>query len=153
MQDFMALIRIANELRGMQQMEPPVPFTLGPVGEDLFHCQAKIMGPADSPYAGGVFLLNILFPQDYPLMPPEVSFETKVYHPNIDCNGIICLDILKEQWSPAMQTIKTLLLIHALLADPNPDDPSDPGIADIYINDRATYEATARSWTQYYAMN
>ncbi|KAJ7015454.1 hypothetical protein NC653_004680 [Populus alba x Populus x berolinensis] len=83
----------------------------GPVADDMFHWQATIMGPADSPFAGGVFLVSIHFPPDYPFKPPKVSFRTKVFHPNINSNGSICLDILKEQWSPAL-TISKLVNIY-----------------------------------------
>uniref|UniRef100_A0A803MKZ2 UBC core domain-containing protein n=2 Tax=Mesangiospermae TaxID=1437183 RepID=A0A803MKZ2_CHEQI len=125
---------------------------IGPVGEDMFHWQATIMGPPDSPYAGGVFLVTIHFPPDYPFKPPKVAFRTKVFHPNINSNGSICLDILKEQWSPALTISKVLLSICSLLTDPNPDDPLVPEIAHMYKTDRAKYESTARSWTQKYAM-
>ncbi|KAB1205320.1 Ubiquitin-conjugating enzyme E2-17 kDa [Morella rubra] len=128
------------------------PYLLGPVADDMFHWQATIMGPADSPFAGGVFLVSIHFPPDYPFKPPKVSFRTKVFHPNINSNGSICLDILKEQWSPALTISKVLLSICSLLTDPNPDDPLVPEIAHMYKTDRAKYEATARSWTQKYAM-
>ncbi|PKU78090.1 Ubiquitin-conjugating enzyme E2 8 [Dendrobium catenatum] len=124
----------------------------GPLGEDMFHWQATIMGPPDSPYAGGVYLVNIHFPPDYPFKPPKVAFKTKVFHPNINSNGSICLDILKEQWSPALTISKVLLSICSLLTDPNPDDPLVPEIAQMYKTDRAKYEATARNWTQKYAM-
>ncbi|TXG62985.1 hypothetical protein EZV62_009979 [Acer yangbiense] len=123
-----------------------------PVAEDMFHWQATIMGPSDSPYAGGVFLVTIHFPPDYPFKPPKVAFRTKVFHPNINSNGSICLDILKEQWSPALTISKVLLSICSLLTDPNPDDPLVPEIAHMYKTDRAKYESTARSWTQKYAM-
>ncbi|MBA0724807.1 hypothetical protein Golax_021467 [Gossypium laxum] len=123
-----------------------------PVVEDMFHWQATIMGPSDSPYAGGVFLVSIHFPPDYPFKPPKVAFRTKVFHPNINSNGSICLDILKEQWSPALTISKVLLSICSLLTDPNPDDPLVPEIAHMYKTDRAKYEATARGWTQKYAM-
>ncbi|MEI4850539.1 ubiquitin-conjugating enzyme E2, partial [Klebsiella pneumoniae] len=81
--------------------DPPASCSAGPVGEDMFHWQATIMGPSDSPFSGGVFLVSIHFPPDYPFKPPKVSFRTKVFHPNINSNGSICLDILKEQWGPA----------------------------------------------------
>lgn len=61
---------------------------------------------SDSPYSGGVFFLSITFPTDYPFKPPKVSFSTKIYHPNINANGSICLDILRDQWSPALTISK-----------------------------------------------
>ncbi|KAB5512923.1 hypothetical protein DKX38_029951 [Salix brachista] len=186
----MASKRILKELKDLQK-DPPTSCSAGPVAEDMFHWQATIMGPADSPYAGGVFLVSIHFPPDYPFKPPKVAFRTKVFHPNINSNGSICLDILKEQWSPALTISKVFLLtqlplpetneekvlefgnkngsfwasgtfqttlaevllsICSLLTDPNPDDPLVPEIAHMYKTDRAKYEATARSWTQKYAM-
>ena len=67
------------------------------------------MGPGDSPYSGGVFFVMIHFPPDYPFKPPKVQFQTKVYHPNVNSQGSICLDILKEQWSPALTISKVQL--------------------------------------------
>ena len=68
------------------------------------------MGPGDSPYSGGVFFVLIHFPPDYPFKPPKVQFQTKVYHPNVNSQGSICLDILKEQWSPALTISKVRTL-------------------------------------------
>ncbi|EEF33696.1 ubiquitin-conjugating enzyme E2, putative [Ricinus communis] len=101
----MASKRILKELKDLQK-DPPTSCSAGPVAEDMFHWQATIMGPSDSPYAGGVFLVTIHFPPDYPFKPPKVAFRTKVFHPNINSNGSICLDILKEQWSPALTISK-----------------------------------------------
>ena len=65
----------------------------------------------DSPYSGGVFFLAIHFPTDYPFKPPKVNFTTRIYHPNINSNGSICLDILRDQWSPALTISKGVFLI------------------------------------------
>jgi ubiquitin-conjugating enzyme E2 D len=148
----MALKRIQKELIDLGR-DPPTNCSAGPLDEkDQFHWQATIMGPDDSPYAGGVYFLNVHFPTDYPFKPPKVTFTTRIYHPNINSNGSICLDILKDQWSPALTISKVLLSISSLLTDPNPDDPLVPEIAHIYKNDKAKYEATAREWTRKYAM-
>ncbi|XP_040602688.1 ubiquitin-conjugating enzyme E2 D4 isoform X2 [Mesocricetus auratus] len=111
----------------------------------MFHWQATIMGPNDSPYQGGVFFLTIHFPTDYPFKPPKVAFTTKIYHPNINSNGNICLDILRSQWSPALTVSKVLLSICSLLCDPNPDDPLVPEIAHTYKADREKY-ASSLAW-------
>ncbi|KAM6066736.1 ubiquitin-conjugating enzyme E2 D1 isoform 2-T2 [Chlamydotis macqueenii] len=101
----MALKRIQKELSDLQR-DPPAHCSAGPVGDDLFHWQATIMGPPDSAYQGGVFFLTVHFPTDYPFKPPKIAFTTKIYHPNINSNGSICLDILRSQWSPALTVSK-----------------------------------------------
>lgn len=147
----MATKRINKELVDLGR-DPPSSCSAGPTGDNMFQWQATIMGPGDSPYAGGVFFLSITFPTDYPFKPPKVSFSTKIYHPNINSNGSICLDILRDQWSPALTISKVLLSICSMLTDPNPDDPLVPEIANLYKTDRQRYESTAREWTRKYAM-
>ncbi|KAK1442378.1 hypothetical protein BgAZ_404080 [Babesia gibsoni] len=146
----MALKRIHKELADLTK-DPPTNCSAGPVGDDMFHWQATIMGPHNSLYQNGVYFLNIFFPSDYPFKPPKVAFTTKVYHPNINNNGAICLDILKDQWSPALTISKVLLSISSLLTDPNPDDPLVPEIAQLYKQNRKLYESTVREWVQKYA--
>ncbi|XP_015864911.1 ubiquitin-conjugating enzyme E2 D2-like [Peromyscus maniculatus bairdii] len=147
----MALKRIHKEFLAMSQ-DPPAQCSAGPVAENMFHWQATIMGPDDSPYQGGVFFLTIRFPTNYPFKPPKISFITKIYHPNISKNGSICLDILDSQWSPALTISKVLLSICSLLCDPNPDDPLVPEIARVYRKDLKEYNKLAREWTKRYAI-
>ena len=147
----MALKRVQKELADIRR-DPPSNCSAGPVDEtNYFQWQATLMGPEDSPYQGGVFFLSISFPADYPFKPPKVQFTTRIYHANVNSNGSICLDILKDQWSPALTITKVLLSISSLLTDPNPDDPLVPEIAHVYKSDRARHDATAAEWTSRYA--
>eukprot|EP00048_Salpingoeca_helianthica_P014985 m.224513 g.224513 ORF g.224513 m.224513 type:complete len:200 (-) comp16483_c0_seq1:260-859(-) len=146
----MALKRIQKELKDMEK-DPPSQCSAGPVGDDMYHWQATIMGPSDSPFQGGVYFLTIQFPADYPFKPPKVQFTTKIFHPNINSSGAICLDILKTQWSPALTIAKVLLSICSLLTDPNPDDPLMSDIAQLYKTNREEYTRLAREWTVKYA--
>lgn len=147
----MALRRIQKELADLQK-DPPSNCSAGPIGDDLFKWEGVILGPSDSPYSGGVFKVQILFPVDYPFKPPNVQFLTKIYHPNINPSGLICLDILKQQWSPALTISKVLLSITSLLTDPNPNDPFVPEIANLLKRNKAEYEANARTYTLRYAV-
>ncbi|XP_041497180.1 ubiquitin-conjugating enzyme E2 D2-like [Microtus oregoni] len=141
-----SLKRVQKELHAMSQ-DPLSQCSAGPVAENMFHWKATIMGPEDSPYQGGVFFLNIHFPTTYPFKPPKISFITQIYHPNIDQNRSIFLDILGSEWSPAI-TISEC----SLLCNPNPDLPLVPEIAKVYHTDLKQYEKLAREWTKKYAM-
>jgi ubiquitin-conjugating enzyme E2 D/E len=147
----MAAKRIQKELRDFNA-DPPSGCSAGPQDEnDIFKWQGMITGPDGSPYAGGVYFLNIHFPTDYPFKPPKFTFVTRIYHPNINSNGSICVSILKEEWSPALTISKVLLSISSLLTEPNPDDPLVPEIAHQLKTNKQNYEQVAREWTKKYA--
>lgn len=142
--------RLQKELLDMQKDDTPN-LSAGPVNDNLFEWEAVILGPIGTPYEGGVFNLNISIPSNYPFRPPTVIFKTKIYHPNINSSGSICLDILKTQWSPALTISKILLSICSLLADPNPNDPLVPEIANLLKTNIEIYNQTAKEWTNIYA--
>ena len=142
--------RIAKEIADFRK-DAPENCSAGPRDDNIYSWDAMLVGPTETPYAGGMFKLAILFPTDYPFKPPKINFVTKVYHPNINTNGAICLDILKEQWSPALTISKVLLSICSLLNEPNPADPLMPEIADEYIKNRALFVEKATAWTTRYA--
>ncbi|KAJ1996848.1 Ubiquitin-conjugating enzyme 13, partial [Coemansia sp. S85] len=114
--------RILKEVERLRQ--DPVPGIVAePIEDNIRYFSVRMNGPNDSPYADGCFTLELYLPDEYPMQPPKVRFLTKMYHPNIDKLGRICLDILKDKWSPALQIRTVLLSIQALLSAPNPDDP------------------------------
>ncbi|XP_036126728.1 ubiquitin-conjugating enzyme E2 D2B-like [Molossus molossus] len=114
--------------------------------------QAVVIGPQGSPYEGGIFFLDIVFPHFYPFKPPKVQFSTRIYHPNVTKAGRVGLDILTSEWSPVHTISKVLLCISSMLSDPSPHHILIPEIATVYTTDRPTYELVARAWTKKYAM-
>ena len=138
--------KIRKELSDL--IKNPVDYvSASPVKDNLYEWEATIIGPADTPYENGIFKLRIHFPPEYPFKSPRCTFITKIYHPNINDNGVICLDILKENWSPALTISKVLLSICSLLSDPNPDDPLAPQVARIYKENREEFNRIAREYT------
>ena len=132
--------------------DTPSGCSAGPTREDdILAWQGSIYGPEDSPYSGGIFFLDIRFPEEYPFKPPCVKFTTKIFHPNIDDEGNICLDVLKDQYSPALTVSKIMLSICSLLTDPNPNDPLVTEIANLYQNNIEEYKEKAKEWTDKYA--
>ena len=143
--------RIMQEMKELQSSDMES-ITAGPVSDsNIFEWTATIMGPKDSPYEGGIFLLAINFPQNYPFKPPKITFSTKIYHPNINSSGSICLDIMNSQWSPALTISKVLLSLCSLLSEPNPDDPLVPEIANLLKKNKVEHDSEARAYTLQYA--
>lgn len=145
-----AVKRIQRELADIT-LDPPPNCSAGPKGDNLYDWVGTILGPQGTVYQGGVFFLEITFPSDYPFKPPKVIFRTRIYHCNINSQGQICLDILKDNWSPAFTVSKVLLSVTALLTDCNPADPLVGNIAQQFISNREEHDTIAREWTRRYA--
>ncbi|RKP06703.1 ubiquitin-conjugating enzyme E2 C [Thamnocephalis sphaerospora] len=128
--------RLQNEL--MQLMMAGMDgISAFPDGDNLLKWAGTITGPAGTVYSGLVFKISMLFPANYPYSAPAVYFESTCYHPNVDLQGNICLDILKEQWS-AVYNVQTILLsLQSLLGEPNNDSPLNTEAAELWENQEA----------------
>lgn len=143
--------RIQKELKEIER-DKASGVTVEVLGNSLQRLRGYVQGPRDTPYEKGLFVVDITLESQYPFLPPRMRFKTKVWHPNVSsANGAICLDILKDQWSPAL-TLKTALLsLQALLASPEPDDPQDAVVARQYIHERQKFDTQAAIWTETFA--
>ncbi|KAL7409603.1 ubiquitin-conjugating enzyme/RWD-like protein [Mrakia frigida] len=122
------------------------------VDDSPYHLLGSFPGPTETPYEGGHFEVDILIPDQYPFQPVKMKFITKLYHPNVSSqSGAICLDILKDQWSPVLTLKSTLISLQSLLCSPEPSDPQDAEVAKHYLTSRESFNSTARYWAQAYA--
>ena len=122
------------------------------VNNDYRHWKGRIKGPIDTCYQGGIFDVDIIIPDDYPFKPPKMKFDTKIWHPNISSvTGAICLDILKNEWTPALTIRTALISLQALMCEPVPNDPQDAVVAKQYMSDIQLFNQTAKHWVEEYA--
>ncbi|XP_010495378.1 PREDICTED: ubiquitin-conjugating enzyme E2 4-like [Camelina sativa] len=123
------------------------------VDDDIFRCEATLIGPVNTPYEGGVFKLKVTFPPDYPRSPPKVIFITRICHPNVSDNGGIYLKVLRrDSWSP-MSIVKLFKELVEKLIEPEVNDEGQTieYLANLYKSDRRRFEAMAREMTNKYA--
>jgi len=110
-----------------------------------------MLGPNDTAYENGKFKLEMFLPENYPINPPKIRFLTKIYHPNIDRIGRICISTLKNEWTPALQIRTVLLSIQSLLSDPNINDPLDTKIGKHWLENKNEAIELAKKMTREYA--
>jgi ubiquitin-conjugating enzyme E2 D/E len=131
--------RILKELKGVASGSSGVWMHSGegvhvfPAPENLKFWRVLIEGPPGSPFEGGTFVLNVVVPDDYPFQPPRITFETPIYHCNMNDSGKICLGILQEAWNPSLTVPKCLEAIRILMKNPDTDNALRQWIADLTI--------------------
>lgn len=138
--------RLNKELKELMERPPEGIICYPP--DDLNLIKINIIGPHYSPYEGALFELEIEIPDRYPFVPPQLRFVTPVYHPNIDTQGRICMDLLKMPpkggWRPTITMQNLIEAVQSLLGNPNPDDPLMTEIAIEFKLNRKEFERKAR---------
>jgi ubiquitin-conjugating enzyme E2 N len=142
--------RIQQEIKMLDTR--PTPGVTAEVDENnTRYFRVIIDGPVGTPYDGGKFELELFLDENFPMKPPKARFLTKIYHPNIDKLGRICLDTLKDKWTPAIFLQTLLTSIRSLLSTPNPDDPLANDVAQHWKKNEKDAKDTAKDWTKKYA--
>ena len=151
--------RIMTELKDLQNKPIlNISATVGlPNPNNIYVWRCTIIGHADTPYAGGLFYLTILFPKDYPNKKPEVFFVTPIYHLIVNPKaglyeplGHVSIHIL-NWWTPQTTIRQVLTDIFALFYVSNPDDPYGLERADEKAKNINLYNAKCKYYTQKYA--
>lgn len=146
--------RLSKELQKIAQA-PPKGICLYSKDDKYNVLEANIVGPENTPYSNGIFHLEIFVPDNYPFCPPSIKFLTKIYHPNIDEGGRICLDLIKMppigNWRPTIGLEGLLIAIRMLLEQPNPEDPLMIEIAEEFKNNKSEFYRKAQLYTSQHA--
>ena len=140
--------RIVKEIQNYTQN--PHPFVSIYPSEDLTYWKILLLGPNNTPYENGLFLLYAKFPQDYPFRAPEVRFITPIYHCNMNSQGRICHSVFDRNYTPALTFKNIVECVYGLILTPEPEDPLDNVVASFYLSDYQVYlknakEATAKN--------
>jgi len=111
-----------------------------------------LLVPENVPYNKGAFLVDIHFPAEYPFKPPKISFRTKIYHPNIDEKGQVCLPIIQaDNWKPATKTEQVIQSLLDLISEPEPDHPLRADVAEEFTKDKKKFLKNAEEFTKKHA--
>jgi ubiquitin-conjugating enzyme E2 D/E len=121
------------------------------IGDDIFNWECEIIGPDNSPYAGGKFILKLEFPTQYPFKAPKLKFSTKVYHPSVQTEtGDVCGDVLGN-WGPTLNAKHCLQVVYSMLQSPESDHPLEESIAQMLRDNPKEFAKTAKKFTKDYA--
>jgi ubiquitin-conjugating enzyme E2 M len=104
-----------------------------------------VIAPDDGLYRGGRFTFSITVPSEYPHEPPKVMLKERVYHPNIDTQGNVCLNILRQDWKPVLNLGSVFVGLMYLFLEPNPDDPLNKEAAETMRSDLALFKRNVTS--------
>eukprot|EP01061_Rhynchopus_euleeides_P015288 TRINITY_DN2613_c9_g1_i1.p1 TRINITY_DN2613_c9_g1~~TRINITY_DN2613_c9_g1_i1.p1 ORF type:complete len:207 (+),score=54.55 TRINITY_DN2613_c9_g1_i1:152-772(+) len=120
--------------------------------DDVSQLEARIAGPVDTPFEGGVFQVKLLMDSGYPTVPPRGFFGTKIFHPNVsEPKGEICVNTLKKDWVSTLGLRHVLMVIRCLLIEPNPESALNEEAGMMLLSNYAEYSRRATLLTQIHA--
>eukprot|EP01126_Amoeba_proteus_P061653 TRINITY_DN82_c0_g1_i1.p1 TRINITY_DN82_c0_g1~~TRINITY_DN82_c0_g1_i1.p1 ORF type:complete len:224 (-),score=42.76 TRINITY_DN82_c0_g1_i1:109-780(-) len=131
-------IRLTSEVADLDPDATPGVVVSWPNMKDLLNFEVTVE-PQEGLYRKAKFKFNVVVPKGYPHSPPTVTCETRVYHPNIDLNGRVCLNILRSEWNPCLGISHVLMGLMTLFLEPNPDDPLNHEAADLMVQNVAQF--------------
>jgi len=144
----MATARLMSDLKELT-MEPNEGCSAAPLNDDnLLIWAGSLFGPSDTAWEGGIFSMRIFFTPEYPVKPPKVRFTCDIFHPNVYHDGVLCLDIIQDQWKPIYTVANILISVQSMLTDPNCSSPANPEAAQLYTADRKEYNRRVRRAAQ-----
>ena len=149
--EYTDLLKNSEEFASLFKAGPKIQKTLKPDGsiqEDMnfLSWSSVVHGQSGTPYEGRKFMVTMDFPIEYPMKPPRVKFLSRIYHPNISVDGDVCIDILKQNWTPAFGIEKIMLCLLCILDEPNGNDPLNIEAGRLFLEDRAIFNTKAKSY-------
>ncbi|CAH1394209.1 unnamed protein product [Nezara viridula] len=139
----LAKVRLMKDLRRIQ-IDPPPGISGCPSDDNLFEWDAIIVGPLDTLYENGIFKLHLFFSENYPIDPPLVKFISRIFHPNVFHDGMVCMNTLVTLWTPALDVAAVLTSIQSLLAEPYFDSPANETATVFYTQNKKGYAKMVR---------
>ena len=134
-----SLRRLTKEFEALEKN--PLDFCEVAPADDKMSAEAQLQGPAGTPYATGVWTIDLTFPANYPFKAPDVKFRTEIKHPNVKTNtGEVCPEVFFPNWSPTMNVRLVLSNMREVLKNPVVETPLEAELAELFANDRPKFD-------------
>ncbi|KAG8529426.1 NEDD8-conjugating protein ubc12 [Bacidia gigantensis] len=139
-----AQLRVQKDLQELEGTLGRTMKTTFPNPDDILNFTLTIE-PDEGMYKGGSFLFNFAINQNFPHDPPKVKCKQKIYHPNIDLEGNVCLNILREDWKPVLNLNAVIVGLQFLYLEPNASDPLNKEAAEDLRSNREGFKRNVRT--------
>ncbi|KAL5710199.1 E2 ubiquitin-conjugating enzyme [Ranunculus cassubicifolius] len=127
-------------------------YSVEPINDGINEFNVEFHGPKESLYEGGVWKVRVELPDAYPYKSPSIGFLNKIYHPNVDESGSVCLDVINQSWSPMFDLLNVFeVFLPQLLLYPNPSDPLNGDAASLMLKDKQQYEQKVKDYCERFA--